>query len=541
MKKLLHMIKHEKEEYIEEQHYVHESTEIASPPKRTVDGVKNVEARIAYQYPKGSFRFPLIPDEERERGEGKKGSFVHNKERGMRMEKVTVVPNYSVEKEEPIYQQKKIEKEMRRSRPFKPTIIPSPIYGFKDRPQNRDLESLVEFELDAFEKTRQSSTQKDHLFAQKKTDFVEPAQQARKEDVMAAEPKAGAIKELQIEREMEIAATVENSTLPQISEFEKVNVISEAVLSVKAISDQEIADEKLEPQIVTMRINDNGLQIENKKAEMIEVAEIIAVEEKDESLLKEAESLEVIVERVQFAENKELQEAVIAEGNIEVTGQSETEAPAPLAQEKEELQEAVIAEGNIEVTGQSETEAPAPLAQEKEELQETVIAEGNIEVIGQSETEAPAPLAQEKEELQEAVIAEGNIEVIGQGETEAPAPLAQEKEELQETEIAEGNIEVIGQGETEAPAPLAQEKEEEKERSHIPFNVIMLNQDRRKWEQRRKSSISKSQEHVKNSPASLHELERERKVHYEFPSFQLLTPPVIVEENDQWVEEQKEF
>ncbi|RAK21203.1 S-DNA-T family DNA segregation ATPase FtsK/SpoIIIE [Anoxybacillus vitaminiphilus] len=66
-----------------------------------------------------------------------------------------------------------------------------------------------------------------------------------------------------------------------------------------------------------------------------------------------------------------------------------------------------------------------------------------------------------------------------------------------------------------------EQEQKEKRRSPIPYNVIMLKQDRQKWEERKKQEQSQS---------------------YRFPSLTLLNPPVERQENDeQWLNEQREL
>lgn len=144
---------------------------------------KDVEAKVFYQYPKGQFRFPLVPDSEdrndhplsvhekrpikrnegqsppitsTRRKEGNKPPFVE-KERANISQKTK-------RKQEPALKQSITEhsqgsslksptsdRKARLTRPFKPTMIPSPIYGFKDRPTIEKHHEQVEYELQPLE------------------------------------------------------------------------------------------------------------------------------------------------------------------------------------------------------------------------------------------------------------------------------------------------------------------------------------------------------------------------------------------------------
>ncbi|MFC3883264.1 DNA translocase FtsK [Bacillus songklensis] len=113
-----------------------------------------VQARVAYQYPQGKFRFPLIPDEE-----------LVQEPRPRRRKEADTAENHVLrkqpyrnnplrEKEQAEYPQrggvKQAKEEQTRTRPFRPTEVPSPIYGFKQRSTLRPGEAVdkaIEIEL----------------------------------------------------------------------------------------------------------------------------------------------------------------------------------------------------------------------------------------------------------------------------------------------------------------------------------------------------------------------------------------------------------
>lgn len=97
--------------------------------------------------------------------------------------------------------------------------------------------------------------------------------------------------------------------------------------------------------------------------------------------------------------------------------------------------------------------------------------------------------------------------------------------------------------------------EEEPGRSHLPFNVLMLSQDRSKI--RRKKEISPPEQRASFESEHSNEPAPEKKVRnlhddrpakrnsdlapYELPSLSLLAPPVYKEENTEWLTEQSEL
>lgn len=91
---------------------------------------KEVEARITYQYPKGQFRFPLIPDEDvkRKRTSERRESRIEDRRRKQNIQPEQIETT-KVELE--IKKAKEVKKGPKK--PFSLTEIPSPIYGFRER------------------------------------------------------------------------------------------------------------------------------------------------------------------------------------------------------------------------------------------------------------------------------------------------------------------------------------------------------------------------------------------------------------------------
>lgn len=106
----------------------------------------DIDARIYYQYPKGKFRFPVIPDEkvrpsrssqERERtAENRSGSYRNENKKGMEATNKKSKTEFHHKKTNHHY-----------GKPFKATEIPSPIYGFEQR---KRVSKPVEVVLDDF-------------------------------------------------------------------------------------------------------------------------------------------------------------------------------------------------------------------------------------------------------------------------------------------------------------------------------------------------------------------------------------------------------
>lgn len=83
-----------------------------------------------------------------------------------------------------------------------------------------------------------------------------------------------------------------------------------------------------------------------------------------------------------------------------------------------------------------------------------------------------------------------------------------------------------------------------KERSNLPFNVMMLSKDRANWEKQKRREQRKEKERVANEivatsqAAATDQKEDSNAKDYEFPTMQLLKPPIAQSENKEWLNEQ---
>ncbi|WP_191555839.1 DNA translocase FtsK [Metabacillus idriensis] len=106
------------------------------PPKTQPSNVKNVETKVAYQYPKGNFKFPMIPDHQKNRPEPRRKSPESAKTERTKPKNVSStgrIPGKSA----------RMKTNSDSKRPFHPTEIPSPIYGFRPRDNQEPLEYRI--------------------------------------------------------------------------------------------------------------------------------------------------------------------------------------------------------------------------------------------------------------------------------------------------------------------------------------------------------------------------------------------------------------
>ncbi|OFD57173.1 cell division protein FtsK [Bacillus mycoides] len=239
------------------------------------------------------------------------------------------------------------------------------------------------------------------------------------------------------------------------------------------------ADEKLE-ETITIEIPD-AFEEESKEAE-----EVVELEES-----KEAEEAAELEESKEAEEVVELEESKEAEEVVELEESKEAEEVAELEEPKE-------AEEVVELEGSEEAEEAAEL-EESEEAEEVAELEESKEAEEVAELEEP----KEAEEVIEETMNTGSLEniaveeqpVISQQETiefmeesEVFVPVSEADEQTKKDVQSFANV-LIEEAEEkkqvveEQPAAQKEEPKREKKR-HVPFNVVMLKQDRKKLMER---------------------------------------------------------
>ncbi|MDA1871356.1 DNA translocase FtsK, partial [Bacillus cereus] len=562
----------------------------------------------------GKCRFPLVPDNGfDEEDESEVNRFEEQPVQGVAYEEPTAQRGIKVERsrrpyvekvvstyEEPEVQYEPVRESVVKKasapsqesnrRPFRPTEMISPIYGY-NRPsvekkvekqeevkEREDLEISVEgkavvdawlekkgYKLSDFSEGQATSSAPGEVVEQK-------GQQGKKEEKSVVDQwleKNGYEIERQVPLVEEKEVIKEMSTPQEVSADELLHkTVAEQMESAKLEKDVVVLNENnLQEELVASKVEheDTILSEEIKrnteiKQPTIEVEKqapeesvIVKAEEKLEETIiveipEELEEVEVIAETEESEEVEVIAEAeeseeveVIAEAEeseeVEVITETEESEEVEVIVETEELEEVeVIAETEeseeVEVIAETEEAEEVEVIAEAEESEEVeVIAETEeleeVEVIAETEELEEVEVIAETEELEEVeVIAETEeleeVEVIA--ETKAPVveTFVALEEIQQEDEVIEQNSEFIHVAEAdeqtkndvqsfanvliaeteenkqvveEAPVveeqsveeevPVAEEqpvvKKEEPKREkkrHVPFNVVMLKQDR---------------------------------------------------------------
>ncbi|GAB6516781.1 DNA translocase FtsK [Bacillus cereus] len=352
---------------------------------------------------------------------------------------------------------------------------------------------------------------------------IEVEKQAPEESVIVkAEEKLEETIIVEIPEELE-----EVEVIAETEESEEVEVIAEAeeLEEVEVIAETEESEE-MEVITETEELEEVEVIAETEESEEVEViaeaeeseeVEVIAEAEESEEVeviteTEESEEVEVIVETEELeeveviAETEETEEVeVIAETEeseeVEVIAEAEESEEVEVITETEELEEVeVIAETEeleeVEVIAETEELEEVEVIAETEELEEVeVIAETEeleeVEVIAETKAPVVETFVALEEIQQEDEVIEQNSEFIHVAEADEQTKNDVQSfanvliAETEENKRVEEEAPVVEEQSVEEEVPVVEEqpvvKKEEPKREkkrHVPFNVVMLKQDR---------------------------------------------------------------
>lgn len=498
IKKLFHMFKDNEEEYEEFEEHADERNDERQPPSQsTKESSRDVDAKVVYQYPKGQFRFPVIPDNEAARENNRQQKQDHTRRQTVKETPEKPQPRgreteRQKKSEDSPFHEKRVsrsaERERKRNpapspareekiltrnereaankkRPFQPTEIPSPIYGFK-RPG--------------------SNTRKD-------------------------QPDNGE----------------QESSRREITYDEVMRKIQQAPVNRPKMTEDE--------------------SLKNRET---------VISDKQEASRGQAaalESEEAAVKKYKIGEASELMFELPEENS-----------------EPERYEEEVNEAGQDELEPFSHTDSSKPAGNEPLNQEERIDQEEKSEISRSLANMIEEALHEKETEdytlHQEETEDEGTEEIAGQDDLSLHAPSEQGAESVTENSQL--------RSENEDVTDPVQEKivhvEKPSSRGSIPFNVIMLNNDRKKLNQQgkitkptdeKKNNIAMfPSESIQQTAASAERIEdytpltesdkmEEQQLYraeddisyYQFPSPTLLTPPVIMNETSDWLYEQEQI
>ncbi|PTC11715.1 DNA translocase FtsK [Bacillus wiedmannii] len=357
--------------------------------------------------------------------------------------------------------------------------------------------------------------------------------------------EVGVIAEAEELEEVEVIAEAEEpeevEVIAEAEELEEVEVIAEAEEpeEVEPIALEETQQEMVLNEAIELK---NGFihvteVDEQTKKDVQSFADVLIAEEQrvvEEAPIAEGQQ---VVEEAPIAEGQQVvEEAPIAEGQQVVEeapiaeGQQVVEE-APIAEGQQVVEEAPVAEGQqvveeAPIAEEQQVVEEAPIAEEQRVVEEARIAEEQrvveeAPIAEEQQVVEEAPIAEEQPVVEEALIAGGQRVVeearIAEEQRvveEAPiaeeqsvveeAPIAEEQRVVEEARIAEER-QVVEETPVLEEQPIVQKEEPKRQKKrHVPFNVVMLKQDRTRLMERHAARVNAMQpsmsERVENKP-----------------------------------------
>ncbi|WP_100617448.1 DNA translocase FtsK [Bacillus cereus] len=266
-------------------------------------------------------------------------------------------------------------------------------------------------------------------------------------------------------------------------EVSKVEVIAETEELEEVVMETE-APEEVEVIAEAKELEEVEVIAETEESEEVEV--ITEVEESEEAeVIAEAEELEEVEVIAEAEESEEVE--VIAEAKeleeVEVIAETEESEEVEVIAEAEESEEAeVIAEAEEleEVEVIAEAEETEVIAETKAPVVETFVA---LEEI-QQEDEAIEQksefihVAEADEQTKKDVQSFADVLIAEEQPVVEEAPVAEEQQVVEEAPVVEEQS-VVEEAPVVEEQPVVQKEEPKREKKrHVPFNVVMLKQDR---------------------------------------------------------------
>ncbi|MEB8682724.1 DNA translocase FtsK [Bacillus cereus] len=292
---------------------------------------------------------------------------------------------------------------------------------------------------------------------------IEVEKQAPEESVIVkAEEKLEETIIVEIPEEVEVIAEAEESeeaeVIAETEESEEVEVIAEAeeVEVIAETEEVEVIAETEESEEVEVIAEAEEVEVIAEAKELEEVEVIAEAEESEEvKVIAEAEESE---EAEVIAETEESEE-------VEVIAEAEESEEAEVIAEAEELEEVEViaeAEESEEVEAIEQKSEFIHVAEADEQTKKDVQSFANVLI---AETEENRRVVEEAQVAEEQRVVE-EAPVVEEQRVVEETPVVEEQRVIEETPIAE-----------EQPVVQKEEPKREKKR-HVPFNVVMLKQDR---------------------------------------------------------------
>ncbi|HDR7779981.1 TPA: DNA translocase FtsK [Bacillus wiedmannii] len=317
-------------------------------------------------------------------------------------------------------------------------------------------------------------------------EVIAEAEELEEVEVIA---EAEELEEVEVIAEAEELEEVE--VIAEAEELEEVEVIAEAeeLEEVEVIAE---AEELEEVEVITETEELEEVEVITETEELEEVEVIVEAEELEEvEVIAEAEELEEVEVIAEAEELEEVEVIAEAEELEEVEVITETEEP-------EEVEVIAEAPEEAEPVALEETQQEMVLNEAIEQTNEFIhVAEADEQTKKDVQSFANVLIAEEQRVVEEAPIAEEQPVV-------EEAPIAEEQPVVEEASIAEEQS-VVEEAPIAEEQPIVQKEEPKREKKrHVPFNVVMLKQDRTRLMERHAARANAMQssmsERVENKP-----------------------------------------
>ncbi|MCY8292285.1 DNA translocase FtsK [Bacillus haynesii] len=479
------------------------------------------DAKVVYEYPKGKFRFPVIPDQST-RPREKDGS---REQRTRRPES-----RHSASQPKPGNSYHNEEKAARK--PFRPSVIPSPVYGFHEqkraKPENhtyrakKQTEARVTLFNEEIEKeqkfvgNKQPIREEASLQTEKngrpltKSESRNPAWRAEFEDVPPVSTDMAEETDIRPEQKTEGAVLAEEKALGYEAEQ------TEAPVSTHIPEETDISPEqKTEGAGLA---EEKALRYESERTEKPVSTHIpeeteFRPEQKTEGggLVEEiALGYEAEKEKASTSWSKTTEEEAIPAQQTPEQIEKLLDKIEETGEEMEPAEDAeAVTEEQWKANGMDETR-PAPSVTEEphthgRDSEISVQSDGPSDIKNRIDSNAPADVLEETNGSSQAGWKQE------QAETEKPTPSAGAPESSEQNRESKRTDE----GRPEAPRKREAGAAPGSKKGSVPFNVMMLASDKQK----------------EKAPQG-----------YQFPNMSLLDVPPAQKQDDQaWIHEQREL
>ncbi|MED1159521.1 DNA translocase FtsK [Bacillus paranthracis] len=437
---------------------------------------------------------------------------------------------YEIERQEPIVEEKEVVQEMSAPQEVPAAellheTIAERMEGAKQESDVVDKNILQEELVDSkveHEDTILSEEIKRSTEIEQPT--IEVEKQAPEESVIVkAEEKLEETIVVEIPEEVEVIAEAEEleevEVIAETEESEEVEVIAEAeeVEEVEVIAETEeseevevIAETKAPEEAEPVALEEMQQEMVLNKA-IEQKNEFIHVAEADEQTKKDVQS---------FADVLIAEEQSVVEETPIVEEQPAAEE-APVVEGQSVAEEAPVVEGQS-VAEEAPVVEEQPVAEETSIVEEQPVAE-ETSIVEEQPVAEEAPIAEEQPVAEEAPVVEEQSVV-------EEAPIAEEQPVVEEAPVVE-----------EQTVVQKEEPKREKKR-HVPFNVVMLKQDRTRLMERHAARTNAMQpsmsERVENK--SVHQVEEKPQVEEKQMQQVVVKPQVEEKQMQQVVEPQLE-